>query len=276
MLSLALILTGCVEERVVSIGEEPRVPSTKSGADITVIQEKDGPTGDIPAINLPIAGSQTKSQPEHEAIELSEEEKDIQKLKQKAADLKSFKYGYRDPRYTDMVYPYAANFFVKGNKIKAVLLTPDEEVSARLANFGESDTVVYRKQLYQEDYFDNLFFDTYAQTAIGACLSRLCHEPGKIIRLKYSNYIRKTPLDWTNQIPLPGAKIIERKMIENRQITKVEFTDSGKLVILWIDEYSGLPLRVESPEDTSKGDLNTLRFENLAVNAVKDSDVVLP
>lgn len=254
-LSLVLIvlvfLVGCIQEEVVPIPEEP---------EIEVVGE---PPQEQPPVVIPA--------PERE---LTKEEKEIQGLKENAERLKSYKYLYRDPRHDpSLVFPYSAEFFVKGNRMKASLLTPDEEVSARLANVGQTDTIVYRKLLYDdESYFDTLFFNLDVKKAVGSCLNNQCQYQGNAIPLRFADYIRKTPLDWTREIPLPGATIYEEKMIESKRITKVEYTKEGTRIILWLEDYSGLPLRVEFPDDITKGDLNILRFDTLSVNSVRDSD----
>ncbi|MBI1969173.1 hypothetical protein HYS48_00635 [Candidatus Woesearchaeota archaeon] len=251
-----IALAGCVQETQVVIPQAQQRPAAP--------QEQPVPAA------VPEEQQQDVQQP-LPPIEKSAEQKKIEKILGDFENrVKSYRYVYRDPRDDHSIrLPFAGEFSVKGNRIKIVLLAPDADMSARLANIGSSDTVVYRKQLYDEDYFDVVYLNTATKKAVGVCMSQLCPEPGKQIPLKYEYYIRKTPRDWVLEMPLDKAKIAEDKMIMDKQIAIMEYPGEEDSVRLWIEHYSGLPIQVDYTKDGAE---RKILFEQLTINQVRDSD----
>lgn len=267
---IALLLAGCVQQQVVQVATEPQEPQPAQQPQVQPQPQQHVPQPMDVVKSTPVTQT-APSQP------MAKEQKKIADFRTSAqGKVKSFKYIFRDIRSDPSItFPFDGQYYVKGDLMKVVILTPDTEISARQANVHDSDVVLYKKQLYGENYFDAIYFNTNARTALGVCEDRkLCSVPGKQIQLDYNAMYKKTPLDWLLEVDPLNAKIVEEKMIENRIIDKVQYLKDGKPVLLWIEQYSGLPIEVDYT--VADGTTTTLKYESLAVNTVTDSDKLTP
>ena len=98
------------------------------------------------------------------------------------------------------------------------------------------------KYPYKPDWYDSVVIDLEAKTAEAHCLGDFCFVKGKKLDLDYSKDYIKTIFDWTANIQ--KAEKIGEEVFEGRKTWKVN-TNNG---ILWLDEFYGVPLRVESGE----------------------------
>ena len=151
--------------------------------------------------------------------------------------VKNIYYKYRSPQTGNNFY----EFFVKDNKIKYL---PYREI----------------KVLEKPESYDSIFIDKTAKTAQSYCLAAYCRYKGKKEDLNYEEFYISTIFDWINGIT--QAKKVGEEVIDDRSTWKVE-TNEGTL---WIDTFYAVPLKIESGG-------KTFRFEQIAVNSVKDEDV---
>ena len=158
----------------------------------------------------------------------------LSKSKTKAS---SIYYKYRGPETGTNFY----EFYVKGDRIK---YTPARELQS----------------LDQPNSFDSIFIDKTAKIAYSYCEAANCKVKGKKADLDYNEAYIQTVFDWINVMQ---AEKIGEEVIESRNTWKLQ-TNKG---FVWVDVFYGVPLKAESNG-------NNYRFEQIAVNGVKDSDVV--
>lgn len=183
--------------------------------------------------------------------------KEMQELLNRADQkLKSYKYLeliLPDKKQPDMMS-------VKGSKIKVELYEYDPYVP--------------------ENYFDTVYLDTASKTIVGRCVERKrCIWPrGDNTKrvwtdLNYDQYRPKTPYEMLKMIPA-SARILGPEVHDNRQTTKIEYDDAGKLVTVWIDDNYGIPIEVGIL--TSDGKETLHKFNDMQFNSVTDADVTPP
>ena len=151
--------------------------------------------------------------------------------------VKNIYYKYRGPKTGSNFY----EFFVKGDKVKYL---PYQEI----------------KTMDKQDSYDSVFIDKTAKTAQSYCEAAYCAYKGKKADLDYDEFYIPTIFDWIDGIT--QAKKAGEEVIDERSTWKVE-TNEGTL---WIDTFYAVPLKIESGG-------KTFRFEQIAVNGVKDEDV---
>lgn len=142
-------------------------------------------------------------------------------------------------------------YYIRGNKYRVSLYTP--------------------RAYKTDDFIDTVYVDTQKKTAIGYCEANLggrCRNSSEEHPLKYSEWLIKTPYQWLKEIPYgdihPGQTIYDRPTRE------VNYEKNGIKMTLFLDEYSGLPLRVI--EDRA-GNKTTHEYRYLSVNTVTDDYV---
>lgn len=143
---------------------------------------------------------------------------------------------------------------IKGNKIKVELFDD---------NYVTPDT-----------YYDTVFIDTTKKTAIGVCVSQRttrCAEQNQRFDLDYDSIIITTPYQWLKSIKY--AEMFGSQMIYDRIVSVVAYETAGKKYKQWIDDFSGLPVKV-SIKDGFKETFYDFRY--LAVNNVEDADLLPP
>ena len=167
--------------------------------------------------------------------QISAEIKDL--LSKSKTRVSSIYYKYRGPETgTDF-----DEFYIKGDKIK---YRPAREIQS----------------LDQPNSFDTIFIDTTAKTAYSYCEAAYCKVHGKKADLNYDSAYIQTVFDWIN---VNQAEKIGEEVIESRNTWKLQ-TNKG---VVWVDVFYGVPLKAEA-------DGKTYRFEQIAVNSVKDTDIV--
>lgn len=139
-------------------------------------------------------------------------------------------------------------FYVKGEKMKVVLPA--------------------RVKFDKESFYDTVYLNTQKKSAHAYCEAPGCLDKEKLFVVRYENYIRDTPFDKLNLVVYGEIKGDET--IENRKVKVVEFEGRNVSGKMWIDTYSGLPLKVE---ETVKGETIRTEYRSLSVNSVMDSDV---
>src|SRR3989344_1005159 len=164
---------------------------------------------------------------------------EIQEILDRSADIESLSYNYKR---VDRPLDEAYTFWVKGNAVKREL-----PIQTTVLNKNEMDVVV---------------FETVAKTANAYCESKkYCIKTGDIGAVQYGQYYVNTPLDWKEKI-VSAKKVSEAKLF-GRKVWTLETNDG---MVMWLDLFSGLPLRVEV-------DGQRHEFQDPNFNRVEDQDV---
>jgi len=180
---------------------------------------------------------------------------EIQEILDKVdAKVKSMQYNYlgpSDPGTGDI-------FFVKGNKINIHIQRPMELRD-------------------RPNYFDSVFLDTQAQSAIAFCMDVYgehdCLERNKMFAVTFSEYIKPSPLDWVSDIE-PTATITGEQQYSKRSVKRIDFQKGADSWMMLLDETYGVPLNVIiTGADGSKQEYKYLHF---TANSVVDADVTPP
>ncbi len=193
-------------------------------------------------VNPPAAGDVDKepvvAEPEQQVPSEQNIPQDVLDLLDKSQKVKSIYYKYRGPGTGNDFF----EFYVKGANIK---YKPAREL----------------RSLDQKESYDSIFINKDAKSAASYCEAAYCAYQGQKEDLVYDEAYIKTVFDWIGEIK--EAEKIGEEVIDSRNTWKIQ-ADNG---ILWIDTFYGIPLKVESGGET-------YRFEQIAVNGVKDSDVL--
>jgi len=235
-----------VEEKITEVEKkvEEQKPVEEDKEQATVVVEKQPEESLEPKETPPSPVVQEQSV----STEISAEVKEL--LARADSKIKSFSYMLAPP--PDQLA--RDKWLVKGTKIKVELYND---------NYVEPDT-----------YYDNIYLDTENKVADGFCLNQRttrCAEPGQHFTLDYADTYQKSPYQWLKEIS-GTPKIISSEVVYDRRVSVVEYEKDGSTYRQWVDQYSGLPIRIEKDgERTSRWE-----FRYLAINNVLDSDLVKP
>ncbi|MBW2964652.1 hypothetical protein KY363_04290 [Candidatus Woesearchaeota archaeon] len=122
----------------------------------------------------------------------------------------------------------------------------------------------------EDVYIDNIYMDLNAQSAKGYCERAVyrCADPNTAVDVKFAKYYRKTPLEWIQEVTY-AEKIAEEQM-QSRTVWKIQYEKDGTTVLMWVDDYYGVPVKVK---ETKGSVVNDYIFEDIAFNSVDDSDL---
>ncbi|MBI4448862.1 hypothetical protein HY641_02445 [Candidatus Woesearchaeota archaeon] len=170
--------------------------------------------------------------------------------------------GKADEKVTSYEFYYAPppdnlardRYFVKGNKIHMI---------------GYRVNTVKRDQ-----YYDNLYFDLDKSEVRAFCQSVdfRCKEIGKEFNVDMEDVIIKLPYQWVKEIT--GGDISGSETLFDRLTSKVTYVKDGVTYTQWIDEHSGLPLRILIEKPGKKAE--KYEFKDLAINGVTDDMLRTP
>lgn len=164
---------------------------------------------------------------------------DILFVLQQAKKTESLSYGYRGPETGPAYY----KLYVKGARMKIV---PQQK----------------SKLLSKEDSYDAIYVDKLKETAKSYCDHRRCRFKGKKKDLDFDDFNYETPSEWLGKVKT--SEKIGEEVIDSKKVYKYKANDD---MLIWIETYYGLPLRVEHQGDVYE-------FSKIAVNKVDDSDVI--
>ncbi len=182
-------------------------------------------------------------------------------------------------------------------ELRDLLKRADEKVSNLKYLFGGTDTgnlftdgyaikgtklVIYK---YEEDYYvregyyDTVFVDTSAKTAVGCCIDKSrclsinVDNTGKKFDVDYASLnIPKTPYQWVKEIKT--GTIVGPQTFNSRSVTYVKsMRDDGAEIQLWIDDTYGVPHKVVVVKD---GQEKKYQFNDMTFNSLKDADFNAP
>ncbi len=245
IIAIIAFLVGCGQQQPQQQSEAEKAPEIS-------VAEETAPKEASAAETSDAAPGPTPDEPELDES-LSKELRDL--LTKADNSVSSFKYLAWHPekeRYLD-------TYFVKGSKIKIKL---------------------YEYEPYNiENYFDTVYLDTSAKTAVAKCestqrcISKNIDKTKETYQAGYYDYLPKeTPYTWIKKVKT--AEIVGPELYENRRAsTKIRYKADDSLVEMWIDDRYGLALKVTI---TKGGATNTYKYADIGVNSLKDSDVMPP
>ncbi len=128
-------------------------------------------------------------------------------------------------------------------------------------------------------FVDTVYLDLATKTARGFCMNRVlgvCSIQGDERPADYATYAIKLPTDWLSEIP-PDATLLGTQSFDSHQVQEVRYAAGGKYYRLYIDQFTGVPLRVGIYADSDYGQLvGGVEYHDFSANTVKDSDVTPP
>src|SRR3989344_8686698 len=146
-------------------------------------------------------------------------------------------------------------FFMKGDKIKIEL---------------------YEINRWNNDYFDTVYLEPTTKTAAAFCENKnkdRCRDNDRKFDVSYEDFVIKTPLEWLASIPR-DARVTGSERFDERMRSVVEYTrDDGATVRIWIDRFSGVPVRVLIFMGEVENILEEYNFKNLVINTLTSQDV---
>lgn len=116
-------------------------------------------------------------------------------------------------------------------------------------------------------YVDNIYLDLSSRTAVGYCERNVyrCADPNSPVDVSFAKYYKKTPLEWIEGVTYAEKESVEQ--MQQRNVWKIKYTEDGKTVTMWVDEYYGIPVQVKVSEG---GVTNDYVYEDIAFNTVDD------
>ena len=120
------------------------------------------------------------------------------------------------------------------------------------------------------EYYDNLYFDLSANGGKGEvrafCLGidMRCRQIGKEFTVSLKDHMIKLPYQWLKEISY--GDITGSESLFDRLTKKVTYIKDGVTYTQWIDEHSGLPLRVQIEAPGKRTE--KYEFKDLAINSV--------
>lgn len=164
---------------------------------------------------------------------------EVQEILDQRKDIASMSYDYKR---VDKPLERSFQFWIKGVMVKRELL-----VEKKILNNNEMDVVI---------------FNTAGRTANLYCESqKYCIKAGDIGAADYGQYYIKTPFDWAEEIV--SAEKASEELIFGRKVWVLTVNQN---ISMWVDTFSGLPLRVDVGDERHE-------FGIPVFNRVEDDDV---
>ena len=114
-----------------------------------------------------------------------------------------------------------------------------------------------------------VYIDAPTKTATGFCEdNRLTHcpDPSRRFPLSYDSYAIKTPYQWLKEIQY--GVLGQGEKLNERMTQRISYSKGEAVVEQWLDEYSGLPMRVRITNSTGQ---YVYDFRDVNINSVTDS-----
>lgn len=114
-----------------------------------------------------------------------------------------------------------------------------------------------------------VYIDASTKTATGFCEdNRLTHcpDPNRRFPASYDTYSVKTPYQWLKEIQY--GVLGQGEKLNERMTQKISYSKGESVVEQWLDEYSGLPMRVRITNSTGQ---YAYDFRDVNINSVTDT-----
>jgi len=173
-------------------------------------------------------------------------------------------------------------------KVKSLLSVADKKVKSYVYNYNEpplnagaDEWSVYgdkvKIRLDRSDFnmvtydYNTIYLDKAEKKAVGYCFGSESECPdGEIMyTVDYEFWVRDTPHEWLDKI-VAGVKG-GSKTIDGRTVISVSYDDNGKTYEVWVEEYNGLPLRIDIFEDDEP--VGAYNFAHMQYNTLKEDDM---
>jgi len=229
-----------VEEPAEEPVEEPVEAPVVEPEPTIIVKTGEEPQGEVPPAPIP-------SQKAAPSGELDEEIAFI--LSRADEKITSYKFTYAAPPQNlarDVWY-------IKGTRIKVEL-------------FNEN-------WIRHDEYFDTIYIDTAKKTAVAYCQrpkTPQCAGPDVEFPVDYEEVMIMTPYQWIKTIPQQVEKV-STEMLWDRKVTVLRYMEGGAEFKQWVDNFAGLPLKVQKKEPGK--DLVEWGFRYLSVNSLGDEDL---
>ena len=221
---------------------------------LTVVLISCGGTGVAPNVpeaqppQQPIAEPSAPEQPQRTQSAASYTAK-LQELLDKTQKVKSYTFYYID----STTQLQADQWFVKGDRAAVKLYEP---------NYWD-----------REEWVDTVYLDFARRTAVGYCENWQkvrCTDNNRMFTIALAPFDKKLPTYWLSQIPAE-AQVMGSETIDERFVTKIQWTEGGKTYTMWMDNTFGIPIKVlieggREPEE--------FYYKDMAFNAVKEEMLV--
>lgn len=246
ILLLVLLLLACGKGDLVDDAPELPVNEGEPAAEEPVEEE---PKSAEPA---------ETTEPVEKVVKESEPEPEVEvKEKENSPEVKALLQRY-ESKVTSYEFYYAPppdnlardHYFLNGDRVKIELF---EE------NFQQND-----------DYFDTIYLNLEKKTAKKYCVNGgvLCKEFKQGQDVSFDEYNMQWPHEYIDQIE--HASITGSETLYDRRTMKLSYELGGLQHYAWVDEYSGLPVRIQKGE--TKDDPKW-EFRELGINSVAEEDV---
>ena len=134
---------------------------------------------------------------------------------------------------------------------------------------------LYEVNFYNpEDYFDTVYLDTVKKTAVAFCENRqtsLCGKSTQAQNLPYEEYAIKLPHEYLAEVS--SATKIGSETLYDRMTVKLKYEVNGQAYETWVDQYSGLPLRIKVGLDK---EAPKFEFREMGINSLDIEEVSPP
>lgn len=173
-----------------------------------------------------------------------------------------------DPEVEELLLKYDDK--VDSIRFNYVDLSVNQQFQTYYLKDGKMRVDLHEARNYMKgEWFDTVYMDLEAESAEGYCLRGndvRCPNKSKVFEVDYPDFEIMTPSDWLSDVAADAA-IEDSKTLEGRNAIEVSYTrDNGDPATIWIDEFYGMPMLVET-------DGSEHTFQDIDFNGVKDEDV---
>jgi len=128
-------------------------------------------------------------------------------------------------------------------------------------------------------YVDVIYLDLTKREARGFCSDTkyvYCKTDWEERPAEFSEFNIDLPMHWLNRIPA-SAKVRGPQSFNSRETTAIRYTLDGKFYEMYLDDFTGMPLRVGLYKTSEYADvIGGVEYRDPTFNNVRDSDVTPP
>jgi len=151
--------------------------------------------------------------------------------------IKNYAFVFQDP-YNDGLQ---GEFYVRNNIIKLRYIEEGDKIGLPIPEFNVRRLLPYN---YDENHITTVFLKPETLDAYGFCeKEKRCSNVTKRFVLNYFAFETILPHQWITKIE--NARIADNTILDNKQVVVLEYNDYIYDNKLWVEEFSGLPLKVE-------------------------------
>jgi hypothetical protein len=141
---------------------------------------------------------------------------------------------------------------------------------------GSKMKVEVKKPISHDDttYIDTVYLDREAKSIKAFCNdAALCSVTGEQRPAAYEDYAITLPLDWLASIP-GDATLQSSTTFDRRKVTIIRYARDEKFYEMYLDQFTGVPLRVAIFSDSDRLKLiGGVEYRDFGLNNVREADV---